>query len=239
MQLANYRLTIVSLIAVGCGGSDATSKGSAEVIGNATYRDAATQHDGTAQEPAEPSAQAARVFIIVEGSGDIPDIDPQCSLDPVGSFEAHYLGTLDVSDGGVYTSSFGNAATEIVTPSGCTIPELTVGVITNVRIRGELDATTQNCDTFCAATARAGAEESCGASASAAMCRADAEAQAQASCMTSCSTQTHAIVAETEVGAAAIGSLDASALRAAALGEIEAELTFDHMEDEAGDLVDF
>jgi hypothetical protein len=238
MKQAIY-LTLVSLT-VGCGGGGGGGENTAEMVGAATYRDATTDHAGTAQQPAEPPpGSSANVFLVVEGSGDIPNIDPQCALDPAGSFEAHYLGTMTIDDGGVYTSSFGSAATEIVTPSGCEIPELTVGLITNIKVRAELESTTQNCETYCAAAARAEAEQECGADASSAECRTTAEGEASASCNTTCTTQTDTIVAEVSLGASALGQLDASALRAAALGEFQADLTFDHMEDANGNVVEF
>jgi hypothetical protein len=232
------RLTLLSCCLFACGGGDG-SEPSTNVTGQAVYRDSSTDHAGIEQAPAAPPAQGATITIVVQGTGDIPTIDPQCALDPSGSFEAHYLGTLNLSDDDVYASSFGDAATQIQTPSGCEIPDLTVGVITDVRIRGELVANTQNCQTYCAATARANAEESCGATASSAECRATAETEATAACTTTCTTETHVIVAETSLVASLFGDLDARALRAAALGELEANLTFDHMEDAEGNVLDF
>ncbi len=207
------------------GGDDGTA-----VTGQAVYRDAGTNRDGTAAEPAAPPAQEATVTIVVEGQGDIPEIDPQCALDPAGAFEAHFLGDAAISDDGAYAGAIGDGAVEIVTPSGCEIPDLTVGVITDVTVRAELAATTQNCETYCAASARADAEAECGADPGAAECRAAAEADAQAACTTTCTTETDVIVAEVSIGASALGELDADALRAAALGELSAELVFDHME---------
>ncbi len=232
------RLTTFSLFLVACGGGGA-SEPATNVSGQAVYRDAATDHGGAQAEPATPPAQGAKISIVVEGSGDIPDLDPQCSLDPAGSFEAHYLGTLNLSDDSVYAAALGSTAAEIVTPSGCEIPELTVGVITDVRVRGELTANTQNCESYCAATARADAEQECGATASSAECRTNAEAAAAASCTTTCTTQAHVIVAEVSLLASLFGDLDADALQAAALGDFEANLTFDHMEDENGNEVGF
>lgn len=233
------RLTMFSLLLVACSGGGESGEPATNVSGQAVYRDAATDHTGAPAEPATPPAQGAKLSIVVEGSGDLPELDPQCALDPAGSFEAHYLGTLNLSDDSVYAASLGSAAGEITTPSGCEIPELTVGVITDVRIRAELTANTQNCESYCSAAARADAEQSCGATASAAECRTAAEAETSASCTTTCTTQTHLIVAEVSLLASLFGDLDAEALQAAALGDLEANLTFDHMEDQAGNEVGF
>jgi hypothetical protein len=203
------------------------------------YRDATTDHTGMAQTPAAPPAQDAKLSIIVEGSGQIPNVDPQCALDPAGSFEAHYLGSLNLTDDDVYASSLFEAATEIRTPSGCEIPELAVAAITGARVRAELTVTTQNCQTYCAAAARANAEEQCGATAASAECRATAEASGEAACTTTCTTDARVIVAEASLAASLFGSLDANALRAAALGDLEVDLVFDRMEDGDGTVLDF
>lgn len=214
------------------GACTSESQTSSSLSGQAVYRDAATDHSGATKAPSTPPPQSARVTITVKGTGQIPQVDPQCALDPAGSFEAHYLSTMNMTDGSAYTAAFANGS--ITTPSGCEIPNLTVGVVTDVVVRGELTINTQNCDTFCEANARADAEAECGASASAATCRAQAESQAAAQCQTTCTTKARAIVAEVSLAASLLGDLDADALRAAALGELQANLTFDHLEDANG-----
>lgn len=214
------------------GACTSESETSSSVSGEAVYRDATTDHSGATQAPSTPPPQGARVTITVKGTGQIPRVDPQCALDPAGAFEANYLGTMDMTDGSAYTAAF--ASGSITTPSGCEIPNLTVGLVTDVVVRGELAINTQNCETFCAANARADAEAECGASASAATCRAQAESQASAQCQTTCTTKAHAIVAEVSLAATLLGDVDADALRAAALGELRANLTFDHLEDASG-----
>lgn len=204
------------------------------VTGQAVYRDAATDHNGAQQQPATPPPQSAMVSIVVKGTGQIPQIDPKCALDPTGSFEAHYLSTMNMDSGSVYTATVASGSGAIETPSGCAIPNLTVSVITDVVVRSELSINTQNCQTFCDANARADAEAQCGASASAATCRAQAETQLAGQCQTTCTTKAHSIVAEISLGAAVLGNLDADALRAAALGDLHANLTFDHLEDANG-----
>jgi hypothetical protein len=238
MKLPAFRLTMVSLFAA-CGGGGDGGEGTAEVAGVATYRDATTTHDGQARDPEAPPAQSMRVRVVVEGQGTLPEVDPRCALDPAGQFEARYAGTTSLSNDGIYATALAAGTAELVTPSGCEIPDLIVGFVTDVRVRGELSVTTENCQTYCAAAARAEAEQSCGASANAAACRAEAEASGEASCMTTCTTQTHVIVAETSLGATAVGQLDVIQLRAAALGQIEADLVFDHLEDERGSVLDF
>jgi len=214
------------------GACTSDSETTSSLSGEAVYRDAATDHSGASQAPSTPPPQSARVTITVKGTGQIPQVDPQCALDPAGSFEAHYLSTMNMTNGSAYTAAI--ASGTITTPSGCTIPNLNVGVVTDVVVRGELAINTQNCDTFCSANARADAEAECGASASSATCRAQAEAQASAQCQTTCTTKAHAIVAEMSLAASLFGDLDADALQAAALGELHANLTFDHLEDANG-----
>lgn len=217
------------IVVVGCttDGGDAGT----EVSGTAVYRDAETDQAGVPIQAAAPPPQSARISILVKGSGQIPEIDPQCALDPAGMFEAHYLGTLAMSDGNVYAATVASGSGELQTPSGCAIPNLTVGVITDIVVRGELAANTTNCETFCSASARADAEAQCGASASTAECRAQYEAQASAQCTQTCTTTASNIVAEVSLAASLLGNIDADALRAAALGELHADLTFDHTED--------
>ncbi len=106
-------------------------------------------------------------------------------------------------------------------------------------LRGELSATTQNCESYCAAKARSHAEAECSGEADQASCRAAEEASYEASCETSCtSSTTHVIVAETALSATALADLNASALTGAAIGEVQADLTFDRIEDDQGETVE-
>jgi hypothetical protein len=224
-------LTLVSLLfAISCTGGDDGSGDDTQVTGQGVYRDATTDHAGAAKDPAAPPAQDVQVTITVEGTATIPNPDPQCVLDPVGAFEAVFTGTAVIDDGGAYLGAMGAGSGSITTPSGCAIPELTVGAVTDVTVRAELAATTENCQTYCAASARADAEAECGATADQATCRENAEVTAEASCTTTCTQQSDTIVAEVSLAASTLGSLDAEALQAAALGELHADLVFDHDE---------
>lgn len=221
---------LAALLANACTTTDSeTGEAQTSLSGETRYRDATTDHAGTPREPAAPSAQQASVRVIVKGAGDIPRIDPQCALDPAGRFEARYAGTLEIGDG-VHAASFTRAAADIVTPSGCKIPELTVGVVTDVIVHAELQATTQNCEAYCEAHARAEAEQTCGASASAAQCRTSVETQTEASCQGTCTTERTKIVAEASLAGSLLGDIDAESLRAAALGKLAVDLTFDRSE---------
>jgi hypothetical protein len=222
---------LTSLALAACtGGADDGGGDDTQVEGQAVYRDATTDHSGAERAPAAPPSQDIEVDVRVEGTGTIPNPDTQCALDPAGAFEAVFSGTATVDESGAYVGALGAASGTIATPSGCEIPDLTVGVFTDVVIRARIEATTANCETYCAASARADAEGECGADADAAACRADAEVEAQASCMTTCTTESSYIVAEAAIGASAIGEIDADALYAAALGELHADLVFDHVE---------
>jgi len=172
--------------------------------------------------------------MVIKGTGQTPNIDPKCALDPAGSFEAHYLSTLAMSGDSIYAASIASGSGTIQTPSGCTIPDLTVGVITDVVVRGELTVNQTNCETFCSARARAEGESQCGATASSASCRTQYEASASAQCTQTCTTKASKIIAEVSLAASLLGDLDADALRAAAFGDLAADLTFDQMIDVDG-----
>jgi len=232
MQRTPITLLVVSTLTFGCTTDEGET--SAQLSGTAVYRDATTDHSGATKPAATPPPQSARITVVVKGTGQIPEVDPQCALDPAGSFEAHYLSTMTVSDGNVYSSSIAEGSGQIQTPSGCTIPNLTVGVITDVVVRGELAINTTNCESYCQARARADAEAQCGTSATSATCRTQHEGSATAQCQTTCTTKAHAIVAEVSLAASLLGDIDAQSLEAAALGELEANLTFDHLEDVSG-----
>lgn len=229
MQQSHLLTILLTSVAVAGCASDGDTGSSTRVQGSAVYRDAATDHTGAQQAPAAPPAQSASMSIVVKGTGQIPQVDPACALDPAGQFEAHYASTLDLGSDHAYAATMGSLAGAITTPSGCAIPDLSAGVVTDVVIRADLEATTQNCQSFCQAQARADAEAQCGATASSAECRASAEASGAASCQTTCTTQSRAIRAEVSLGAAAVGEVDADALRAAALGELHADLVFDEL----------
>ena len=215
-----------SLFLIGCTGGEG-DEGGTSVSGQAVYRDATTDHSGTQRSPSSPPAQEAKLSMTIKGTGTIPQVDPQCVTDPAGKFEARYLGMASIDDN-VYLASF--ASGKITTPSGCEIPELTVGVVTEIVVRGELNTTTQNCQTYCEASARADAEAQCGASSSAAACRAQAESSAAAQCNTTCTTQKTKIVAETTIGVGTLGQVDASSLRSATFADLEGKLVFDALE---------
>jgi hypothetical protein len=163
----------------------------------------------------------------VKGTATLPTVDARCATDAPGAFEAHYASALDITSSGAYASAMANGA--LTTPSGCTISTLTNAVATEIDIHAELDATTENCSTYCAASARADAEASCGTTADAASCRTSAEAQAAAQCQTTCTQSGHRIAADLSIGAGALGSIDADSLRAAAFNDLHGDLTFDHV----------
>jgi hypothetical protein len=231
MQNTPRFTVLLSLGFAACTGAS-ESETATHLHGSASYRDATTDHAGAPYAAAAPAPQPVDVAIVVRGTGQFPQVDPRCALDPSGAFHARYAGTFALEPDHVYLASFGATHATITTPSGCEIPDLSVGVITDVVVQAHLQATTANCQAYCAAHARAEAEASCGTSAAAAACRANAEADAEAECSASCTTQTQSIAAEVSLAAALFGELDASALRAAALGELEVQLVFDHLIDD-------
>lgn len=222
--------TLLATFAVlGACTSSGDGTATSELRGDAHYRDAATNHQGVAQEPAAPS-DSATITIVMHGTGQFSadKLDPRCALDPAGQFTATFTSTADTASGSAYLAAIGSG--KVTTASGCELPELSSLAILDAKVRAEITATTQSCKGYCEASARADAEAQCGATASSASCREQAEGTAAASCTTTCTTQAHSIVAEASLSTALFGSLDLDALKAASFGDLEANLTFDHVE---------
>jgi len=226
-------LSTLSVFAfAGCtsdGGS--TTETSSELTGDATYRDATTDHAGNQSDAAAPSSDGT-ITIVVEGSGELPEVDARCQLDPSGRFEAHYVSSVDFDAGDAYVTSVAEGV--IMTPGGCELPTVNALLVTDVKIRAEIEATTQNCETYCTASARADAEAECGATSTAANCRESAEAAAETSCQTTCTSRADRIVAEVSLATSLFAGLDFDALRGALFGDLTANLEFDHMVDASG-----
>lgn len=233
MRTISYATIASVLFVAACtsddGGQDPTTS---QVEGEMRYKDAATNADGTPREAAEPPAQQALVTVEVRGTGTITGLEAtQCSLEAAsGQFHALFDSTVQLGDGGIYAAGYGEGDARIETLGGCEIPNLTVGLITDVVVRAEIEATTANCSTYCEANARATAEAQCQGSQDQVSCRSSAEASATASCNTECTTQRDVIVAEASLSASLLGELDFETLRAAAFGDFAADLTFDRME---------
>jgi len=225
-----------------CTSEDDEVDGDTTARGVATYEDARTDSSGQPQQPATPEPQPAndpmRVEIRVEGMGTLDGLDPQCSLDGLsGAFDGLYTGQGSVDDDGVYVAGFASSTATFETPTGCEIPTLEIGTVTNVVVRGELSATTTNCQSYCSAKARSSAETECSGNNNEASCRATAESEYAASCQTQCTTTNHRIVAETQLSATAAAELSARNLSGAALGELFVDLTYDRIEDGSGNIV--
>ena len=202
--------------------------------GNATYRDATTDTSGQPQKAASPPAQQMTFTLEVDGHGTIPTVDPRCATDPSGAFVANYAGTAQLASDGTYTTGTLASTGAIATPSGCAIQNLTASAVTGAKLHAELAVNTQNCQTYCAASARADAEAQCAQSPDAVSCRSNAESSLAASCQTTCTTKAHAITADAELGADAFGGLDAMQLQGAELGDLQASLVFSAMTDASG-----
>ncbi|MFT6143913.1 MAG: hypothetical protein ACJATT_003926 [Myxococcota bacterium] len=222
------RLTPLLLTALltACGGQAET-----ESTGNAQY----VESSETADEPARPDGFFLEIR--AEGTGTFDVAAPECQADSLtGSFNALYEGEADVNNDGIYIASLTTA--EAQTPSGCDLPDLDIGLVTDIVVRGEVQATSSNCSTYCDSQAGAYADTECSGDADEASCRSTAEAEYTSSCTTSCESSTNVIVAETSLTATALTSLDLTALTGAALGTVTADLTFDHIEDDSGETVD-
>lgn len=229
--MRSYTLFITMLctaLTAACGSEEESTS---QVSGAMRYDDASTDASGNPREAeAPPPGTSIAVTVEVRGTGTLEGLDPQCLDGASGQFHALFDGAAVVDDDGAYVAAVGEGGGQIETLSGCAIPDLTVGLITDVVVRAEIEATTAQCESYCAASARAAAEAECAGSSDQASCRAAAESSASASCTTECTTQRDVIVAEASLAASLLGDLDAEALRAAALGDFTANLTFDHME---------
>ncbi len=223
-------ITLLSLSILGACTSDGAPP-TGQVAGELRYRDAATNPDGTPREAATPPAPDGRLTVEVRGTGTLDGLTGACALEAAsGQFRARFDAAAAIGPDGAYVATLASAAARLETLGGCPIPDLTVALVTDVVVRAELDATTATCESYCAASARSAAEATCAGSATQATCRAAAEADAQAACHTECATQREVIVAEASLAASLLGEVDAELLRAAALGELRAELTLDRME---------
>lgn len=214
-------------------GPDADAETTAE--GSAIYDDAETTADGSDSEPASPEpGTSMTVDLEVDGTGDLDVGDPSCALDG-NSFDALYEGEGETTGDGVYLASFAAADATFETPSGCEIPDAEVNVVTGVSVVARIENTSQQCETYCQAKARSYAETECEGDADEASCRGEAETTYEGSCTTTCEDpETRFIVARTELGAGAVANLAVSELSGKALGTIEADLTFDRLEDQDG-----
>lgn len=225
-----------------CTGGSGNVDSDTTTRGESRYADSETDQSGESKQPAAPPEQPASdpmlVEVSVEGTGDMSGLDPECSLDgSTGSFDGLYFGEANLDDGGAYVAGMASSQASFQTPSGCEIPELEISAVTEVVVRGTLSATTQNCETYCEAKARSYGESECDAGAS--ECRAQAESEYQGSCETSCtSSTTHVIAAETRLSMEQTAEVSARQLSGSALGELEVDLTFDHMETEEGETVE-
>lgn len=225
----------------GCTGAEADTLTRAE--GQTRYSDASSDAAGDQHQPARPDSQPEgdpmMIEVVLDGSAEMSGLDPGCELDAAtGSFDGWLVGEADLGEDGAYVATMSAGEAVFETPSGCAIPELEILAVTSARVRATLSPTEVNCDGYCAARARSHAEGHCAGAADRAGCWATASAEYQASCTTACRLDsTRAIVAETELSAAAIASLDAGALEGALLGDIQVDLTFDHLADLSGDPV--
>lgn len=231
---------LVSYTLLGCTSNpDGADDGT--VSGQARYADATTKSDGTDRQPARPSGSTMAVTIQVEGTGQIDGLAPECALDSAtGHFSGLFQSNAKVDGDGAYLAALASGDAIFSTDSGCAIPQLDITALTSVRVHAAITATAPECDTYCAASARSRAESECGADASAASCRSDAEATYQASCTTTCTgSNTDTIAADVELSAAEVAALEAGSLSGTAIGDVQADLVFDHMEDPNGDAVDY
>jgi hypothetical protein len=221
------RLMILTAFLAACSGPEA--KGDATAKGSATYPD-------DSPPPEQPSSDPMTVDVRVEGSGTLSGLEPQCDLEGAsGNFNGLMSGEGEVDGDGGYVAVLGES--EFTTPSGsCAIPDLQIGTLTSVVVHAALSNTQENCSTYCASKAKSEAEAECGSDAD---CLTSVEADYEASCETSCSgSTTRSVVAETSLGVSGLAALNAAGITGTSIGEIDVDLTFDHLESDDGETVD-
>jgi len=178
--------------------------------GVARYQDAPAEG-----EPARPDAQTMLVEVRAEGTAEMSDLDPQCAVDGVtGSFDALFVGDAVIADDGSYVAAMSSGEAELTTPTGCEIADMEITAVTRVVVRATVEADSANCEVYCAANARY-----------------EGDASLAGECTAQCTTSAHVIVAETELSADAVAALAIDELSGAALGDIHADLVFDHTEE--------
>ncbi|HTM22338.1 MAG TPA: hypothetical protein VL172_17580, partial [Kofleriaceae bacterium] len=126
-------------------------------------------------------------------------------------------GEAAIDDGGAYTAGMASATAVFQTPAGCAIPDIDIDTVTSVTVRATIPADQVNCQAYCAARV-AGGED-------------------QVACDAACSTDQASIEAEAELSAAQVAELSARNLSGGALGEVDADLTFDHLIDADGNVI--
>lgn len=213
-------LLLVAMLPLAACTTHGVASATARLTGDATFRDA-TAPARDARQPAAPPAQAMTVAVEIDGHGTIASADRRCSADPSGAFAAHYTGTAQLTSDGTYAAVLASGPGAIATPSGCLLADVTDAAFTGAKLHAELAATPANCQTYCAAKARADAETQCATSADPTSCRATARTSLGAQCEATCTTRAHAIAADASLGAADLSDLQAS-------------LVFDHLTDAAG-----
>lgn len=203
--------------------------------GNCHYAD----YQGNPEPTASPEPQSMQMEIRMSGMGSASDLQPQCSLDgSSASFTGLLAGQGGVDENGTYFAGYVFGEGTFKTPSGCTLPPVNVESMTDVVIRAKLSNTTKNCQSYCETRASGYAEAQCGTSPSSATCRAQAQAQYENTCTTQCTgSTTRRIVAEAHLGLSAVATLNARHLGVDGLGTIDANLTFDRIEDQNGSVV--
>ena len=233
---------LTCLLLTSCSKDEELAPGDGRAEGQTTFRDAGTKPDGTAREPATPEEDDGPplwVEVVLEAAAEVDLTDPRCSLDGLGSsLEVLYSGEATLSEDGAYVASFASADAEIIGAPECTLPDLSISAVTGVSVQGWYETTTQRCESYCEASARAEAEEACEGDADEVSCRAEAEAEHQASCSTSCEDSgTWAIYAETALDASQVADVSTSMIAGEGLGAVSADLRLELLVDADGDEV--
>lgn len=204
--------------------------------GDCAYAD----HQGNPQPQATPAPQPEEkpmeMEIRMNGMASLSGLKPECSAGG-GNFTGLLSGNGKINQGGSYFAGYVFSEGSF-SSGGCSLPPVNVDTLGEVVVRAKLSNTQKNCETYCETRARSYAESQCGTSSSQAACRAQVEAQYESTCTQRCTgTTTRRIVAEARLGLAAIAALNARSLGVNGLGTIDANLTFDRIEEQNGTVV--
>lgn len=204
--------------------------------GDCQYAD----HEGNPEPQATPAPQPEdkpmEMEIRMSGMASLSGLKPECTTGG-GNFTGLLEGKGKVNEDGSYFAGYVFGEGQFSTGS-CSLPPVNVDTLGEVVVRAKLSNTQKNCQTYCETRARSYAESECGASSSQAACRAEAEAQYETTCTQRCTgTTTRRIVAEARLGLTALATLNARSLGVDGLGTIDANLTFDRIEEQDGSVV--
>lgn len=200
----------------------------ANFTGQATFRDAQTDANGSPKEPQpvereDGGDQPIQFTTSFAGTGIFGDLTDIC-LPLDGSFTGTSSSEGSVDSDGNFSVEISAASSSSVLTStlGCVTSDLDIDALTSITIVASIDADSENCSYYCESDARAECESDSD--------RESCEADLAASCQEECTTEHTSLLAEVTIDGGA--SLDAinSGIDGEAFGAFTSDLTFDTMD---------